>query len=150
MGRNYLFIGFILTILMSSCASLNKSPSELVKTASTKESYCYSPDSKVIIKRIYDHLERCHTTFRQRPHFDGQTPQFGGQTQKMSLIQENIKGGSRLSLSNFFGTGYSVEIIKGSDSCNAEVNMYAVSFFWKSTFKLIDRAAKGEYIKCPG
>ena len=63
------------------------------------------------------------------------------------MRKTNIKNGTRISLMNAAGVGYSAEIISQTEGCETKVTMYGASIFWKSIFKMIDSAAKGEEAK---
>ena len=127
MNREILTIGIL--VLLSGCTVMPRTSSELVNTSSTVEKYCYMEKADVIQERINKFLYQCYKT---------------------NLIpkKEIIEGGSRISLGNAIGVGFSVEILGETPACRTNVTMYGVSFFWKVTFNMVDSVAKGKEIKC--
>lgn len=66
------------------------------------------------------------------------------------IIKEQISNGVRYSQRNSSGFGYSADVLPNTDNCKTKVQMFGVSYFWKTfVFGKVDSAIKGENPSCP-
>ncbi len=69
-------------------------------------------------------------------------------TSKYQVVEENIDDGKRLSVRSEYGFGISVVIKPDTNSCNTEVNMYALRSHLREKFDRIDDAINDKNPEC--
>jgi hypothetical protein len=142
MRRLAIIIG--IAISLTGCAA--HTPSELVETSSTTETFCYSASPKDVDTKLEAFLLRCWGNDELVVRAGGSfVPLHPG----LRIRTEQRPNGNRYWLENFVGVGYTADVSPGSGSCSTEVKMYGLTIFWKGAFASADASIKGEKIRCP-
>lgn len=137
-------------LLLQACVSIPDSPDVLIRTSSTKAMFCYQEQVPVVKNRMRDFLGRCYgpvTASTMIPVRGSLVPI--SINMDFTVIEEELPEGTRLSVKNRAGVGYSLDVNGKSEGCITTVNMYAVTGLWKRVFIQADKAAKGEEATCP-
>jgi hypothetical protein len=131
---------------LSGCVSIPNTSTELVDTSSNTRTYCYDLSKEVVGKRIESLLSKCWGNIEfVIPVGKLFVPTKGD----FQVINEQLENGSRYSIKNALGFGFSANVISGHEGCATQVQMFAVSSFWESTFTAIDQAVNEQTLECP-
>ena len=136
----------IASIFISGCVSIPDTSTELVNTTTTNKELCYDFDATVVTQRSHDYMTKCYGTVSTIIPIGGALTPI---SHTFDVMQEEIDGGIRFSVSNFVGYGLAEEIRSGEGECTTKVNFYAVTSLWERHFDQIDLAIQNKEFHCP-
>ncbi len=136
----------IAAMFISACGTVPKSSTQLVKNSSTKQSYCYSKPASEVGGKVEQFLSKCYGPVETVIPIGGALVPMKADFQ---VINEKLPNGNRYSVRNFVGFGLSANVVSGSSGCETDMQMYAISGFWKKAFVALDKEVNGLNPKCP-
>jgi len=139
-------IMMITTIGMSGCVTVPKTSTELVEASSTTQAFCYPLPPEEVGERIERLLSKCYGPVETVIPVGGIYAPIKADFQ---VINERLHDGNRYSVRNFVGFAYSADVIIGTQQCETDVQMYAITGFWKKTITAADLAVSGQEVECP-
>jgi len=141
---------FIFSLLMTGCALIPKTHSELLNSK-TNTKYCYSESQNVVNERIKSYLVSCYTNATSTT-----AASVGGAYIPINIdIFWEVEEESGPVYTSYYlksEYGYVLAALTKNDvenKCGTAVEIYAVNTFWSDRFATLNKVAKNEQADCP-